>query len=74
MTLIVEINDLYDIVLLGWFLSQCVLMSWCHAHAWIELLCSILKPSKLAQLVIQVQYHMNVIYSLSGGHKHIATT
>ena len=28
------------------------------------------KCNKLVQLVVQVQYHMNVIYSLGGGHTH----
>ena len=28
------------------------------------------KHNKLVQLVVQVQYHMNVIYSLGGGHTH----
>ena len=28
------------------------------------------KCSKLVQLVVKVQYHVNVIYSLGGGHTH----
>ena len=28
------------------------------------------KRNKLAQLVVQVKYHVNVIYSLGGGHTH----
>ena len=35
---------------------------------WIELFHYALKHSKLAQLVMQVQNHVNVIYSLGGGH------
>ena len=38
------------------------------SHPWIELFCYISKRSKLTDLDIQVQYHMNVIYSLGGGH------
>ena len=28
------------------------------------------KCNKLVQLVVQVKYHVNVIYSLKGGHTH----
>ena len=28
------------------------------------------KRNKLVQLVVQVKYHVNVIYSLGGGHTH----
>ena len=31
------------------------------------------KCNRLVQLVVQVQYHMNVIYSLWGGHTHRRT-
>ena len=31
------------------------------------------KCNKLVQLVVQVQYHVNAIYSLEGGHTHIPT-
>ena len=32
------------------------------------------KYNKLVQLVVQVQYHMNVIYSPRGRHTHIPTS
>ena len=31
------------------------------------------KHNKLVQLVVQVQYHVNVIHSLGGGHTHTHT-
>ena len=37
---------------------------------WIELLCYVSKCSKLIQLDIRVHCHVNVIYSLEGGHTH----
>ena len=33
----------------------------------------LLKHNKLVKLVVQVKYHMNVIYSLGGGHTHTNT-
>ena len=39
-----------------------------------ELICYICKHNKLVQLVVQVKYHMNVIYSLWGqAHTHTHT-
>ena len=37
-------------------------------------LCYVSKRNKLVQLIVQVQYHMNVIYSLGGKHTHILTS
>ena len=66
-----EINDLYGItiVLLGCFLSQCA--SLLRSLWWIKFLHYISKCSKLVQLVLQIQYHVNVIYSHGDGHTNI---
>ena len=57
-------NEFYgtSIALLGWFLSQYASLQW--PHPCIELLRCISKHNKLVQLVIQIQYHVNVIYNL----------
>ena len=41
-----------------------------HAHAYKIASLYVSTRNKLFQLVIQVQYHVNVIYSLGGGHTH----
>ena len=63
-----EINNLYSItiVLLGWFLLRHILLL--RPCPWIELFHHALKCSKLTQLDVQVQYHMNIIYILRGGY------
>ena len=66
-----ETNDFYStsIALLGWFLSWRALLQW--PDPCIILLRYI---SKLVQLVVQVQYHVNIIYSLGQTHTHIPQT
>ena len=64
-----ETNELYSItiVLLGWFLSiHAFLLRPCP---WID----ISKCSELAQLNLQVQYYINVMYSLGVTHTHTLT-
>ena len=69
-----ETNDFYNgsITLLGWFTSWCASLP----RSWllIKLFHYVLKHSKLAQLAIYIQYHMNAIYNLRGGHTHIPTS
>ena len=55
--------------LLGWFLSQHTSLQWLCPS--IELLQYIPKCNKLVQLVVQVRYQVNVIYSLGEGHTHM---
>ena len=53
-----------SIALLDWFLSQHALLQ--QPHPCIELFHYIYTCNKLFQLVIQIQYHLKVIYNLGG--------